>query len=81
VGPLATLQEVRDIFDRHGVSWARYQTFTTEWVERDARCSTLNPMFAEVEMQLDISFPESWFAQLDKAALNPMSLNTFRVGT
>ena len=43
-----TLAEVREIFDRHDVSWGPYQTFT-ELVEHDARCSTANPMFAEVE--------------------------------
>ena len=43
-----TLSELRDIFDRHGVSWGPYQTFT-ELVERDPRCSTSNPMFGEVE--------------------------------
>jgi 2-methylfumaryl-CoA isomerase len=43
-----TLAEVREIFDRHGVSWGPYQTFT-ELVERDPRCSTVNPMFSEVE--------------------------------
>ena len=43
-----TLDEVRDTFDRHGVSWGPYQTFT-ELVERDPRCSTANPMFSEVE--------------------------------
>ena len=43
-----TLDELRETFDRHGVSWGPYQTFT-ELVERDPRCSTANPMFAEVE--------------------------------
>lgn len=43
-----TLHELREIFDRHGVSWGPYQTFT-ELVARDPRCSTMNPMFAEVE--------------------------------
>jgi len=43
-----TLQELRDIFDAHGVSWGPYQTFT-QLVERDPRCSPMNPMFAEVE--------------------------------
>jgi 2-methylfumaryl-CoA isomerase len=43
-----TLHELTDIFDRHGVSWGPYQTFT-ELVERDPRCSTANPLFAEVE--------------------------------
>jgi 2-methylfumaryl-CoA isomerase len=43
-----TLPELRDIFDGHGVAWGPYQTFT-ELVERDPRCSTLNPMFADVE--------------------------------
>jgi 2-methylfumaryl-CoA isomerase len=43
-----TLDEVREIFDAHEVCWAPYQTFT-ELVENDPRCSTQNPMFAEVE--------------------------------
>ena len=43
-----TLDEVRDTFDRHSVSWGPYQTFT-ELVARDPRCSTANPMFSEVE--------------------------------
>lgn len=45
---LHTLEELRDIFDRHGVSWGPYQTFT-ELVRGDPRCSPLNPMFAEVD--------------------------------
>ena len=43
-----TLDELRETFDRHGVCWGPYQTFT-ELVEQDPRCSPLNPMFAEVE--------------------------------
>jgi 2-methylfumaryl-CoA isomerase len=43
-----TLQELRERFDAHGVSWGPYQTFT-ELVEGDPRCSVANPMFAEVE--------------------------------
>jgi 2-methylfumaryl-CoA isomerase len=43
-----TLEEVRERFDRHGVSWGPYQTFS-ELVERDPRCSPENPMFAEVD--------------------------------
>ena len=43
-----TLEELREIFDRCGVSWGPYQTFT-QLVERDPRCSPVNPMFAEVE--------------------------------
>ena len=43
-----TLDEVRSIFDGHGVAWGPYQTFT-ELVERDSRCSPANPMFEEVE--------------------------------
>jgi 2-methylfumaryl-CoA isomerase len=43
-----TLAELREIFDRHGVQWGPYQTFT-QLVEQDPRCSTENPMFAEVE--------------------------------
>jgi 2-methylfumaryl-CoA isomerase len=43
-----TLAELGELFDRHGVSWAPYQTFT-QLVEEDPRCSTDNPMFEEVE--------------------------------
>ena len=43
-----TLEELRDTFDQHGVSWGPYQTFT-ELVERDPRCSVANPMFAEID--------------------------------
>ena len=43
-----TLAEIREIFDAHGVSWGRYQTFS-QLVAEDPRCSTANPMFAEVE--------------------------------
>jgi 2-methylfumaryl-CoA isomerase len=46
-----TLAEVRQTFDRHGVAWGPYQTFS-ELVERDPRCSPANPMFAEVEQPL-----------------------------
>lgn len=43
-----TLEEIRACFDAHGVCWGPYQTFT-QMVEDDPRCSTANPMFAEVE--------------------------------
>ena len=43
-----TVPEIAEIFDAHGVSWGPYQTFM-ELVEEDARCSTANPMFDEVE--------------------------------
>jgi 2-methylfumaryl-CoA isomerase len=43
-----SLDEVREIFDAHEVCWGPYQTFT-ELVDHDPRCSTENPMFAEVE--------------------------------
>lgn len=43
-----TLEELSATFDDHGVSWGPYQTFR-ELVEGDPRCSTVNPMFAEVE--------------------------------
>jgi 2-methylfumaryl-CoA isomerase len=42
------LEEVRACFDTHGVCWGPYQTFT-ELVHNDPRCSTENPLFAEVE--------------------------------
>jgi 2-methylfumaryl-CoA isomerase len=43
-----TVAEVREVFDRHGVCWGPYQRFS-ELVRDDPRCSTANPMFAEVE--------------------------------
>jgi len=43
-----TLDEVREAFDANDVSWGPYQTFK-EAVDHDARCSTENPMFDEVE--------------------------------
>ena len=43
-----TLDEIREIFDRHGVCWGPYQTFL-ELVDQDPRCSTENPMFDQVE--------------------------------
>ncbi len=43
-----TVPELRELFDRHGVSWAPYQTFT-QLVEEDPRCSPANPMWEEVE--------------------------------
>jgi len=43
-----SLAEVSEQFDAHGVCWAPYQTFT-ELVEKDPRCSTVNPMFSRVQ--------------------------------
>ena len=43
-----TLDEIREIFDRHGVCWGPYQTFL-QLVDQDPRCSTDNPMFDQVE--------------------------------
>ncbi len=43
-----TLDEIREIFDRHRVCWGPYQTFL-QLVDQDPRCSTDNPMFTQVE--------------------------------
>jgi 2-methylfumaryl-CoA isomerase len=43
-----TLDEIREVFDTHGVCWGPYQTFR-ELVEEDPRCSPANPMFATVD--------------------------------
>lgn len=43
-----TLDEVAQAFDGTGVCWGPYQTFI-QMVENDPRCSTANPMFAEIE--------------------------------
>lgn len=43
-----TLAEAREVLDENGVSWGLYQTFR-ELVEEDPRCSTANPVWAEVE--------------------------------
>jgi 2-methylfumaryl-CoA isomerase len=42
------LTVIRETFAGTGVSWGPYQTFR-ELVTEDPRCSTANPMFAEVE--------------------------------
>jgi 2-methylfumaryl-CoA isomerase len=42
------LATIREAFARTGVSWGPYQTFR-QLVTEDSRCSTDNPMFAEVE--------------------------------
>jgi 2-methylfumaryl-CoA isomerase len=43
-----SLSEVSEVFDAHDVCWGPYQTFA-EMVSTDPRCSTANPMFAEVD--------------------------------
>lgn len=43
-----TLAEVRDTFAGTGVCWGPYQS-VRQMVEDDPRCSTANPMFAELE--------------------------------
>lgn len=43
-----TLEDLREIFDRHGVCWGPYQTFR-QLVDEDPRCSVDNPMFAMVD--------------------------------
>jgi 2-methylfumaryl-CoA isomerase len=43
-----TLDAVAQTFDGTGVCWGPYQTFR-EMVEADPRCSTANPMFAELD--------------------------------
>jgi 2-methylfumaryl-CoA isomerase len=42
------LAEVAAACEGTGVCWGPYQTFT-QMVEQDPRCSTANPMFAELE--------------------------------
>ena len=42
------LAAIRDAFAGTNVSWGPYQTFR-QLVTEDPRCSTVNPMFAEVE--------------------------------
>ena len=42
------MAEIREIFDREGVTWAEYHT-VREVIEKDADCSTANAMFEEVE--------------------------------
>jgi 2-methylfumaryl-CoA isomerase len=43
-----TLAEVSETFDRFGVCWGPYQTFT-QLVDEDWRCSPENPMFQDIE--------------------------------
>ena len=42
-----SLNEVAEAFDHHGVCWGPYRTFR-ELFEEDPRCSTENPLFAQV---------------------------------
>jgi 2-methylfumaryl-CoA isomerase len=42
------LQEIRRIFDQHGVTWSQYRS-VREAIEHDPDCSTQNPMFEMVE--------------------------------
>ena len=43
-----TLAEVSETFDRFGVCWGPYQTFT-QLVDEDWRCSPQNPMFQDID--------------------------------
>jgi 2-methylfumaryl-CoA isomerase len=43
-----TLAKVSEVFERLGVCWGPYQTFT-QLVEEDWRCSEANPMFKDIE--------------------------------
>lgn len=43
-----TLDEVTRAFEGTGVCWGPYQTFL-QMIDQDPRCSTDNPMFAEIE--------------------------------
>jgi 2-methylfumaryl-CoA isomerase len=43
-----TLDEVRQLFDEHRVTWGPYRT-VREAIENDPDCSTENPMFGMVE--------------------------------
>ncbi len=45
---LRTLEQIREIFDEHDVSWGPYWSFV-ELVANDERCSPANPMFEQVE--------------------------------
>ena len=48
-GPLTReLARLREAFDAHGVCWGPYQTFR-QMVADDARCSTANPLFTEID--------------------------------
>ena len=40
--------KVKELFDRHGVCWDIYQSFS-ELVEQDPRCSESNPMFSTID--------------------------------
>jgi 2-methylfumaryl-CoA isomerase len=43
-----TLADIRAAFDARGVCWGPYQTFR-QLVAEDPRCSTTNPLFAEID--------------------------------
>jgi 2-methylfumaryl-CoA isomerase len=42
------LAAIAPVFDKHGICWGPYRDFG-EMVRDDPRCSTANPMFAEIE--------------------------------
>ncbi|WP_342806298.1 CoA transferase [Alteromonas sp. M12] len=67
-----TLEQIREIFDTHGVCWDVYQDFI-ELVAEDPRCSEKNPMFNTVEQpgvgpHLIASTPLSFSEEERKAA-------------
>lgn len=43
-----SIDEIREIFDKHGVCWGPYQTFK-DLVENDPECSENNPLFKTLE--------------------------------
>jgi len=43
-----TLSEIQQAFAKTGVCWGPYQTFK-QMIDEDARCSTQNPLFAEID--------------------------------
>ena len=43
-----SLDEVRAVFEKNGVCWGPYQTFT-QLVDEDWRCSEKNPMFRDID--------------------------------
>ncbi len=69
-----TLEQIRTLFDEHGVCWGPYQTFG-QLVDEDPRCSVENPMFQMVDQPgigryLMAGSPLD-FSALDRASVRP----------
>jgi len=67
------LSSINELFNRAGVSWGPYQTFT-QLATEDARCSLANPLFAEIEHpgvgRYRMPGSPVWFENVDRAPVS-----------